>query len=57
VIQRGVRADEKVPGSGLGLAIVADLAQMYGGGIMLQDSPLGGLRVILTLPGLTTPEN
>jgi signal transduction histidine kinase len=57
VIQRGVRADEKVPGSGLGLAIVADLAQMYGGGIMLQDSPLGGLRVVLTLPGLTTPEN
>jgi signal transduction histidine kinase len=57
VTQRGVRADEKVPGSGLGLAIVADLAQMYGGGIMLQDSPLGGLRVVLTLPGLTTPEN
>jgi signal transduction histidine kinase len=57
VTQRGERADEKVPGSGLGLAIVADLAQMYGGGIMLQDSPLGGLRVVLTLPGLTTPEN
>ncbi|MDQ5941207.1 MAG: hypothetical protein QG572_20 [Pseudomonadota bacterium] len=55
VIQRGVRADEKVPGSGLGLAIVADLAQMYGGGIVLQDSPLGGLRVVLTLPGSDSP--
>jgi signal transduction histidine kinase len=51
VIQRGVRADEQVSGSGLGLAIVADLAQIYGGEIVLQDSPLGGLRVILTLPG------
>jgi signal transduction histidine kinase len=40
-----------VSGSGLGLAIVADLAQIYGGEIVLQDSPLGGLRVILTLPG------
>lgn len=55
VIQRGVRADEKVSGSGLGLAIVADLTQMYGGGVVLQDSPLGGLRVVLTLPGLTRP--
>jgi signal transduction histidine kinase len=56
VMQRGVRADEKVPGSGLGLAIVADLAQMYGGGIALQDSPLGGLRVVLTLPGSNSPK-
>ena len=55
VIQRGVRADEKVSGSGLGLAIVADLTQIYGGGVVLQDSPLGGLRVVLTLPGLTRP--
>ena len=55
VIQRGVRADEKVSGSGHGLAIVADLTQMYGGGVVLQDSPLGGLRVVLTLPGLTRP--
>lgn len=51
VIRRGVRADEKVPGSGLGLAIVDDLAQIYGGGIELKDSPLGGLRVELRLPG------
>lgn len=49
VLQRGVRADEAAPGSGLGLAIVRDLAELYGGSIMLTDSPLGGLRVTLTL--------
>ena len=47
---RGERADEKMPGSGLGLAIVADLAQLYGGRLDLADSPLGGLRVCLSLP-------
>ena len=51
-LRRGVRADEQVPGSGLGLAIVDDLARMYGGGIVLADSPLGGLRTILTLPAV-----
>ena len=49
-LQRGVRADEALPGSGLGLAIVRDLAQVYGGAIALDTSPLGGLRARLTLP-------
>lgn len=52
VLRRGVRADQQVPGSGLGLAIVDDLARMYGGEVMLADSPLGGLRVDLTLPAV-----
>ncbi len=51
-LRRGVRADEQVPGSGLGLAIVDDLARMYGGAIVLADSPLGGLQAILTLPAV-----
>ena len=51
VLQRGVRADEKAAGSGLGLAIVRDLADVYGGSIGLTDSPIGGLRATLTLPG------
>jgi len=51
VLQRGVRADEAAPGSGLGLAIVADLAELYGGAIVLDSSPLGGLRARLSLPG------
>jgi signal transduction histidine kinase len=50
VILRGIRADEQVAGSGLGLAIVDDLARLYGGQLELVDSPLGGLRVVLTLP-------
>jgi signal transduction histidine kinase len=50
VIHRGARADEQVAGSGLGLAIVDDLARLYGGRIELADSPLGGLRAVLTLP-------
>ena len=50
VLERGVRIDEAAPGSGLGLAIVRDLAELYGGSISLDDSPLGGLRARLSLP-------
>ncbi len=49
-LERGVRIDEAAPGSGLGLAIVRDLAEIYGGSISLDDSPLGGLRARLSLP-------
>ena len=51
VLARGVRADEAAPGSGLGLAIVRDLAELYGGSIVLEGSPRGGVRAILGLPG------
>lgn len=51
MITRGTRADEQTPGSGLGLAIVDDLARLYGGRLTLADSPLGGLRATLHLPG------
>lgn len=50
VLRRGVRADEAAPGSGLGLAIVRDLADLYGGTITLDQSPLGGLQARLRLP-------
>ena len=50
VLARGERADESVPGSGLGLSIVDDLARLYGGRLVLDDSPRGGLRVRLELP-------
>ena len=50
VLQRGVRADEQVRGSGLGLAIVSDLAELYGGSVTLETSPLGGTRARLKLP-------
>ena len=50
VLVRGVRADQAAPGSGLGLAIVRDLAEIYGGSISLEASPLGGLRARLRFP-------
>jgi signal transduction histidine kinase len=50
VLARGVRADEAVPGSGLGLSIVRDLTDSYGGRVVLDDSPLGGLRATIALP-------
>jgi signal transduction histidine kinase len=53
VLQRGVRADEAAPGTGLGLGIVRDLAELYTGSIVLDASPLGGLRARLELPGST----
>jgi two-component system sensor histidine kinase PrrB len=38
-------------GSGLGLALVAQQAQLHGGTASLEDSPLGGARLLLRLPG------
>ncbi|MEM7429444.1 MAG: ATP-binding protein [Pseudomonadota bacterium] len=37
-------------GSGLGLTIALDIARSHGGELVLDDSPLGGLRVQLKLP-------
>ena len=37
-------------GSGLGLAIALDIAHAHGGDLALQDSPLGGLRVVVRVP-------
>jgi len=38
-------------GTGLGLAIVADIVRRHGGKLELGDSPTGGLKVTLVLPG------
>ncbi|MBV8909244.1 MAG: hypothetical protein JOZ89_00640 [Gammaproteobacteria bacterium] len=51
VLQRGARADEKVPGHGLGLAMVQDTVELYGGRLAIDTSPLGGARFALRLPG------
>lgn len=50
-LKRGGRLDEAAPGSGLGLDIVREIAELYRGTLRLEDSPLGGLRVRLELPG------
>ncbi|WP_299563907.1 HAMP domain-containing sensor histidine kinase [uncultured Mycolicibacterium sp.] len=39
-------------GSGLGLALVAQQAELHGGTAALEDSPLGGARLVLRLPGV-----
>ncbi|WP_179497330.1 MULTISPECIES: HAMP domain-containing sensor histidine kinase [Sphingopyxis] len=51
IFDRGVRLDSGKPGTGLGLAIVRDVAEIYGGNIVLEESEdLGGLLVRLRLP-------
>lgn len=50
VLGRGTRLDEQVAGHGLGLGIVRDIIEAWNGHIELQDSPLGGLRVLVRLP-------
>jgi signal transduction histidine kinase len=47
-------------GVGLGLAIARSIVRNHGGDITLQNRPEGGLRVTITLPGVTvieTPEH
>ncbi len=50
VLRRGQRLDETVPGNGFGLSITTELAELYGGGLQLDRSALGGLRARLRLP-------
>lgn len=40
----------KTGGTGLGLTIARDIVRGHGGDILLEDSPLGGLRVRVELP-------
>ena len=49
-LRPGRRLDEAAPGHGFGLPIARELAELYGGGLALERSDLGGLRVALTLP-------
>ncbi|MGH8463339.1 MAG: ATP-binding protein, partial [Pseudomonas sp.] len=50
VLERGTRLDEQIEGHGLGLGIVRDIVEAWSGQMMLQESPLGGLRVCIELP-------
>jgi signal transduction histidine kinase len=50
VFNIGERWDTRPGGSGLGLAIVRDLVNLCGGKIRLDQSDLGGLKVIVDLP-------
>lgn len=50
VLGRGTRLDEQVAGHGLGLGIVREIITAWKGSLALEDSPLGGLRVVIELP-------
>jgi signal transduction histidine kinase len=54
VLQRFVRLDEArsrdVGGSGLGLSIVDEVVRAHGGAMSIEQSPLGGARIEITLP-------
>jgi two-component system, OmpR family, sensor histidine kinase PhoQ len=52
LLQRGVKADERVPGHGIGLSIVSDILQSYGGEMKVDRSELGGARFCVTVPPL-----
>ena len=57
IFDRGARLDTGKPGTGLGLAIVRDVAEIYGGGVTLEESEdLGGLLVKLRLPRAGKPD-
>jgi signal transduction histidine kinase len=49
-VRPGGRLDESVPGHGFGLSITRELAELYGGGLGLGRSDLGGLSARLVLP-------
>jgi len=50
VFSRGTRLDEQTDGHGLGLGIVRDIVEVWDGVLLLQESDLGGLKVIIDLP-------
>ncbi len=50
VFNIGEQWDCRSGGSGLGLPIVRDLVHLYGGRVRLDQSDLGGLKVLLDLP-------
>jgi signal transduction histidine kinase len=54
VLRRFVRLDEArsrdVGGSGLGLSIVDEVVRAHGGTVSIEQSPLGGARIQITLP-------
>jgi two-component system, OmpR family, sensor histidine kinase PhoQ len=50
VLDRGARLDERVSGQGIGLSVVRELAQLNGGTIRIDDSPLGGAWIEIRFP-------
>jgi two-component system sensor histidine kinase PhoQ len=51
VLERGVRADESVAGQGIGLSVAREISTAYSGTLEIGESPLGGARICVRLPG------
>jgi signal transduction histidine kinase len=51
MLVRGQRLDMESDGSGLGLSIALDILTAWGGSLVLEDAPAGGLRARIRLPG------
>ncbi len=49
-VRLDIARNQDETGTGLGLSIARDIAHNHGGDVNLHESPLGGLRVIITLP-------
>lgn len=50
IMQRGVRGDIDAQGHGIGLAIVNDILRVYAGKLEIENSELGGARIIIKIP-------
>ncbi len=50
VLKRGARLDERVSGQGIGLSVVQELANLSGGSVTIDTSPLGGCKITVRLP-------
>ena len=50
ILQRGQRADSKIPGQGIGLAVVVDIVSAYKGNLSVGESSLGGACFTIEFP-------
>lgn len=54
VLKRGNRLDENRSGTGLGLSIVSDILSEYEGKLDLKNADIGGLKVCVLLPAVSS---
>lgn len=50
VINRGERADQRLPGQGIGLSVVDQIVRLYGGRLRIGTSNLGGALLEISIP-------
>jgi len=50
VLTRGIRLDSTEAGQGIGLAVVGEIVSRYGGEMRIDQSLLGGARVLISIP-------